>query len=152
MIGAFGKAIPAGLNRDTIGGMIIALSDELRTRLATHLRGTIVSMQMDGGYGLHEYYVLFFTTSKNVSNAKLIALGVTYEKHCLLHKMHHTNLATLDASYYCELVSAEIERLEALDVFCPSITDDNEASPIAGCKLAALRYAASTLSLDYAHF
>jgi hypothetical protein len=51
-----------------------------------------------------------------------------------------TNLESLTAEYYRDLVEKEIAELESMEVFCPSITDDNEASPIAGCNLAAIKY------------
>jgi hypothetical protein len=55
--------------------------------------------------------------------------------------MNQTNLEKLTADYYAGLIGKELANLEKIDAFCPAITDDNEASPIAGCNLATQKYA-----------
>lgn len=54
--------------------------------------------------------------------------------------MKPANFEKLTAEFYCALIVEELTLLEKNEVFCPSVTDDNEASPIAGCHLAAEKY------------
>jgi hypothetical protein len=84
-------------------------------------------------------YALVHNIGKNISSAKLIAVGITHERFC--SSMNQTNLEKLTADYYAGLIGKELANLEKIDAFCPSITDDNEASPIAGCNLATQKYA-----------
>lgn len=110
---------PPGLrSRSQLTKQILDYASKLEVHRMAMLHGKAVGLQLDGG--------------KDVNKRKLLVTCVVVDGMSLLHKVHDTELATLDDTYYKNHVQSVLQELEACGACVVSITVDNEASPNSG--------------------
>jgi hypothetical protein len=120
---AFRQSIPDGMrSAKALRHRIRIFSDKLKNTFLPLLRGTLTSLQMDGG--------------KSITRRKLLGICVVLEQMALLLECFDTNHATLNKEYYRDVVARVVVSLMELQCITVGITCDNEASPNAGVELA----------------
>lgn len=115
---AFGGTLD-GITRKKISQLISKFADTQREKLNHLLHGSIQSLMFDGG--------------SDVGGKKMVIFGLMNGETALLYRIiDGDKVPSLNTEWYKSSITSIVTELEQHGTFVPSITQDNEAAPLAG--------------------